>query len=60
MMWNGWHKSWMSILFFDLKGRFLMGRLVEVDDFVRQLWELYKDVRKEGIVQVPNTHLTFQ
>jgi hypothetical protein len=27
-------------------------RLVDVDDFVGQLWELYKEVREEGIVQV--------
>jgi hypothetical protein len=27
-------------------------RLVDVDDFVRELWELYQDVRREGIVQV--------
>lgn len=27
-------------------------RLVEVDDFVGRLWELYKEVRKEGIAQV--------
>jgi glutathione synthase len=26
-------------------------RLVEVDDFVRQLWELYNEVKREGIVQ---------
>ena len=30
----------------------LICRLVEVDDFVRRLWELYKQVKKEGIVQV--------
>jgi len=23
-----------------------------VDDFVRQLWELHKDIKKEGIAQV--------
>lgn len=37
-------------------GRRVNCRLVEVDDFVKQLWELYKDVRKEGIVQVLNVY----
>jgi hypothetical protein len=27
-------------------------RLVDVDDFVRQLWEVYQEVKNEGIVQV--------
>jgi len=31
----------------------IMDDLVEVDDFVRQLWELYKDIKREGVVQVP-------
>jgi len=30
----------------------LICRLVEVDDFVSGLWELYKEVAKEGVVQV--------
>jgi len=30
-------------------------RLVDVDDFVGRLWQLYKEVKKEGIVQVQHT-----
>jgi glutathione synthase len=33
------------------------GRLVDVDDFVRQLWDLYKEVKKEGIVQVQSHNI---
>ena len=35
-----------------LPGRKSDRRLVEVDDFVRQLWELYIEIKKEGIAQV--------
>ena len=28
-----------------------------VDDFVKQLWEIYKDVREEGILQVQQFRL---
>jgi len=37
-----------------LKGFELTIRLVEVDDFVKKLWDLYKEVRRAGIVQVCN------
>lgn len=52
MTWTGWAKSWMSITFLRRGANY---RLVDVDDFVGRLWQLYKEVKKEGIVQVQHT-----